>query len=596
MSQEIYNEGRVIGISAWEYFAKTAESRGVDPQDIPDENKWLASMIGIGASMILKVPQGTQAGIRDYELPAGSTLSAAGVIFANPFLGNCEFDSDSGWAKKVTSYSPLIKNTSGSGNNPPMQDGTVPSGIYDPEDYAAMLSEFIKITDGIVYIKNATWRQTSSGVPYKDIDPNYNASSTVIRLYIHSELKTDVFILFTGFTNKVLLQTYAGYATGNGGGSADTDNNDWVDGGMLGPEIIPWSSKIVFSVPSTIYNLVNALTRTIPSDTSYTAKTVGGITFKDIDTTVRANSLIDFNSINLTDYYNVHSYSTSPTLQENVTAAPMGLADSYNTIVAWYPGMTAAKISSATDASKIFPPAIYATQVTATGTQTLVPLDVAAPGTVKGFENSTEAYNYTQQMPNNYAVYHNTTYNTYSFVVPNDSNPDHWAGTAKLEYLTAPKVQLTVGSQVTKLVSLTNSSGTDYGTNGNSGTVSVGPTNDLTWDNLLTALKDNKKLDVLGTKLHNVGTELNTSNTIGITNSVTNIGAATLTLTGSNSVSMTTSVSGGTKMATLANNTSIKSGTNFIEFSNGLRLYISSSNPGTSNVPVGSIGIGWVNS
>lgn len=596
MSQEIYNEGRVVGLSAWEMFKKTAEAQGVNPQDIPDENKWLASMIGIGASMILKIPKDQQAGIWDFPLPAGSKLSAAGVIFANPFLGTCDFDPISNWARKVTSYSPLIKNTSGAGNNPPKSDGTVPSGTYDPADYATMLSEFVKITDGIVYIKDATWEQTSSGVPYKDINPNYNASSTMIRLYISSTLDADVYILFTGFTDRVLLQTFAGFATGNGGGSADIDKNDWANGGMLGPEVIPWSSKIVFSVPSTLYALASALTRTIPSDTAYTAKTVGGITFKDVTTTVKTNSLIDFNSINITDYYNVHSYSTSPTLQENVTSAPMGTADSYNTIVAWYPGMTATKIAAATDASQIFPPAIYAAQVTGEGQQTLVPLDVAAPGTVKGFENSTEAYNYTQQMPNNYAVYHNTTYNTYSFVVPNDSNPNNWAGTAKLEYLTAPKVQLTVGSQQTKLVSLTDSNGTDYGTSGTGGTISVGPTSDLVWDNLLTALQENKKLDILGTKLHNVGTELTTSNTIGITNNVTNVGAATLTLTGANSVSMTTSVSGGTNMATLSNNTSIKSGTNFIEFSNGLRLYISATNPGTTNVPVGSIGIGWVNS
>ena len=49
-----------------------------------------------------------------------------------------------------------------------------------------------------------------------------------------------------------------------------------------------------------------------------------------------------------------------------------------------------------------------------------------------------------------------------------------------------------------------------------------------------------------------------------------------------------------TNLATLGNGQSVKLGTNFIEFSNGLRLYIEGGQgPGTTNVPTGSIGIGW---
>ena len=101
---------------------------------------------------------------------------------------------------------------------------------------------------------------------------------------------------------------------------------------------------------------------------------------------------------------------------------------------------------------------------------------------------------------------------------------------------------------------------------------------------------------MFGTKLRNFATELNTSNTIGITNATTQIGTKSLKLTNSSGdypVTMTTTYNSGANLATLGSGTSIKSGTNFIEFSNGLRLYISASNPGTSNVPIGSIGIGW---
>ena len=45
-------------------------------------------------------------------------------------------------------------------------------------------------------------------------------------------------------------------------------------------------------------------------------------------------------------------------------------------------------------------------------------------------------------------------------------------------------------------------------------------------------------------------------------------------------------------MAKLGDNMSIKSGTNFVEFSNGLRIYISKTAP-TGTIPEGSIGIGW---
>jgi hypothetical protein len=53
-----------------------------------------------------------------------------------------------------------------------------------------------------------------------------------------------------------------------------------------------------------------------------------------------------------------------------------------------------------------------------------------------------------------------------------------------------------------------------------------------------------------------------------------------------------------TNLATFSSGSSLKSGTEFIEFSNGLRLYISNTvgGPDPTNVPEGSIGIGWIDS
>ena len=628
MPQEIYNEGRVVGLSAWEIFEKTALGNGVPIEDIPAEPKWLASMIGSGASVILKIPANTPAGVTDFELPSGSSLSAAGVIVASPFMGDCAWDADTNtWATKVTSYSPLIQNTSS--NNPPSQDGKVPyDNTYSTTEYVSSLSEFLKITDGIVYTKNATWIQTPdaepgvAGTPYKDINPNFNSSTSVVRLYFSTAIKYETKVLLTGFQDKVVLQTLckAAYASGGRsvGGSTDVDLNDWKNGGMLGPEVFPWASKIIFTVPSSAYSLVNSLTRTITSDATYSADSFvigpGSDDSKKIhlnnikEAQIRVNSIIDFNSINLVDYYNIHASEytvASPTLSENVLTVASGSGDSSNQIVAWYPGMTAANVNaesvkSPQTAANFFPPAIYAAQINEAGSQTLIPLDIAAPGTVKGFTDATQAYNYKMLMPNNYAIYYNANNDMYSFVVYNESDSTNWPGTGKIAYISGdyPKAEVTLGNVMAGMITLTDANGDYYGNaqgvlDGSGGTAVVGPENNPTWDTLLKSLKNNNQVDILGTKLHNLGTELKTSNTIGVTNNVTESGADKFTLTGSTPVSMTSAASSGTNEVVLESGTSIKSGTNFIEFSNGKRLYISNTDPGTTNVPEGSIGIGW---
>lgn len=609
MAQEIYNEGRVVGLSAWEIFVKEALSNGVDPNDIPREPQWLASMIGMGNSMILKIPSNTPAGVHDFELPNESNLSSAGVIIASPFLGECDFSNSSSWAKKVYSYGPLILND----QDQSPEGATVPYGNSYSANVKNIVSEFIKITDGIVFTKNATWIPTASGEPKKDIDPNFNGSTTVVRLYINSDISssTDVLVILTGFTNKRILQGISGHAVEEGGvavgGSTDIVHNNWKDGGMLGPEISPWASKIVFSVPSYAYNLMNSLTRTIPSDDEIdnqyydeTTQTLFNYTLKDFDAAeINSNSFLDFNSIKLTDYYTIHvnDFEKIPTLTENVGDVVLGLGNVNNVITAWYPGLSAEEINSITTSAKavkFFPPAIYGTQVSETGEQTLVPLDTAAPGTVKGFNNTDQAYNYRQLLPDNYAIYYDSTTNMFSFVT-NSSDPSTWAGLARLEFINGdyPKANLTVGTTGAKIITLSDSNGNDYGTTGTAGTTTVGPSDNITWDVLLKSLKENKQIDVLGTKLHNVGNELKATNTIGITNAITEAGANKITVTGNNPVSMTSGVSNTTNELILENGTSIKSGTNFIEFSNGLRLYVSPTEPPTTNVPVGSLGLGW---
>ena len=616
MAQEIYNEGRVLGFSAWEIFVREALDSGMSPDDIPDEQEWLTAMIGSGASMVLNVAAGTSAGVHDYELPSGSKLAASGTIIGSPFIGNCEWDSTSSFAKKVTSYGALINNTASSypssGSVPPVP-GTAIS--YDDAEYRNCVSEFVKITDGIVYLKTATWVDSVTEVPpKKDINPNFGSSKTVVRLYISAEISQDTHIILTGFNNKCILQALSGYATGNGGGSADTTadahgvpKNGWFNGAMLGPGIIPWANKIIFTLPSSAYSLLNSLARTIPLGITSSSVTKGDYQLTNlINGEVKTNSVIDYNSIELTAYYDVHLNDfvdqVAPVIQENVTDVNLGSNDSYNTIVAWYPGMTAAEISAASGNAKFFPPAIYGARVTSAGEQTLVPLDTAAPGTIKGFNDPTQAYNYTQIMPNNYAIYHNPTTNMYSFVINNEPDPTKWLGAAKLQYLTSPMVQLDVAATTAKLISFTDSTGTDLPTTGSKGeiTASDGAPRKLSWDDLKESLATNRAVNVLGTRAYAAATELSTNNRLGVdttNDGIAEIGATKFTVnpgaTGVGVTTITSGVSSPTPIAKLDSGTSFRSGTNFIEFSNGLRLYITTQEPSATDVPVGSIGIGW---
>ena len=685
MPQEIYNEGRVVGLSAWEIFKRDALSSGMPPETIPNESQWLTAMIGAGSSMILKVPANTDKGVIDIELPSDSNLTASGVIIASPFMGTCEWDI-SNWAKKVTSYSSLIENNT---TNAPTDSGTqVPyNSNYSNSEFKDSVAQFLKITDGIVYTKRANWINTSKkqekifigdehtttfsfdndvyvisissvtignqptddyvldntsnpntitftnppdianitvtyktpsdGDPQKDIDPNFNSSVTVIRLYVNDILSNDVSILFTGFINKRIVQSLAGHAVSVDGystmGSTDTDNNDWKNGGMLGPEITPWATKIVFSVPSSAYNLANSLTRVLPSDTevtnpSYSENTLYGYVLNNLNVAddVKANSFIDFNSINLTDYYTAHinSFNKTPTISEQVSGFNPGIGENANNLTAWYPGLSAAEINNISDANKFFPPALYAAQVSDSGQQTLVPLDTAAPGTVKGFGNSTQAANYKAVLPDNYSMYYDSVTQTFSFATPNENDPTKWPGLAKINYIanSAPKAEIIAGQKYAQFIALTDSSGQPYNTAGTSGTVDIGPENPVTWDAMLQALSQSRTAEVVGVRLRAVGTELKANNKIGIdiTNDrIDEIGATGITVAPgtAQAVKMTGALgdSGSTKYISLPNGASIRLGQNFIQFGNtdnALKFYISDTEP-TGNIPEGSIGIGW---
>ena len=99
--QEIFNEGRVVGLSAYEVYVRHhMEEYGDDPDNPPaSEREWLASSISLGTSILLKITpetanysesctvtggdlkEGEYWGI-EITLPTKSRLCAANTIIA----------------------------------------------------------------------------------------------------------------------------------------------------------------------------------------------------------------------------------------------------------------------------------------------------------------------------------------------------------------------------------------------------------------------------------------------------------------------------------------------------------------------------------
>ena len=106
--KHIYNEGRIVGLNQYEAYVRQLLS--TRPEDTPmTEREWLTSSTS-SASMILKVPSGTEAGYADFILPEGSQLCGCSTIYASVFEGEVTLDSSGRWAVSVEDYGQLIDN------------------------------------------------------------------------------------------------------------------------------------------------------------------------------------------------------------------------------------------------------------------------------------------------------------------------------------------------------------------------------------------------------------------------------------------------------------------------------------------------------
>ena len=111
MSRTLYNEGRVVGLSAYEIFVRHV--LGADPTaTVPSEQEWLASMLSKGSSMLLQIGADAIDGSHyiEVELPATSTLWTANTIVGSFFLGEgVAASAATGWCTRVSDYGPQAR-------------------------------------------------------------------------------------------------------------------------------------------------------------------------------------------------------------------------------------------------------------------------------------------------------------------------------------------------------------------------------------------------------------------------------------------------------------------------------------------------------
>lgn len=258
MPKKIYNEGRVVGYSAYEIYVKNSmiDNPG---QPVMSESEWLTAMFLDGTSMLLKIGTDNISGphYRDIQFPTNSNICAATTITAHLFngegyIGDNVDDTDTNWCTKVTSYGSLIKNNEGispigtlgnTGSIPPSDNTAISDTVYMKQ-----VSEYLKIVDGII-IQPGTWTATSSGQPGKDFTPDLSTYPR-LRISFSDKIEKPFYILLTGFVNRTVVSTIS-----NLNGSTNTESPE--DGDYLGPAVYPWVNKVIFSIPNSFLSYSN---------------------------------------------------------------------------------------------------------------------------------------------------------------------------------------------------------------------------------------------------------------------------------------------------------------------------------------------------
>ncbi len=383
--QEIFNEGRVVGLSAYEVYVRHhMEEYGDDPNNPPaSEREWLASSISLGTSILLKITpettnysesctvtggdlkEGEYWGI-EITLPTRSRLCAANTIIGSIFLGaGVVDDSYPPLCKSVSDYGLLSSDTRNSSNYYYGAQTSKPRVYHDAKYYDTQVHEYMKLIDGVV---------VAQCTDYSAYIPKLKDGQPKIRLLFRSKVQTAFFLLLSGFSDESIISGISSVATG----SLKTPRPQAGD--FLGPSVFPWSAKIILTTPTAAISRLyaNKLARFVVQNSGPDYSGVeGGST--DIGHKVKTDALIDFNYAYMEKFYEGSAKLANKLARcrQNVTEyAPIG--DGVSQLAAF-----------SRDKGVYDAPALYGSQVTAKGYSYLYPIDCAAPGTVKIFPELT---------------------------------------------------------------------------------------------------------------------------------------------------------------------------------------------------------------
>lgn len=314
MSQhEIYNQGRVVGYSAYEMYLRHHLASG-SISEPATESEWLASSLCGGSSIVIKLcPEniiekhtkdlntnmpvvfrykrnsvtgevteemyspaddmsdnldGTNYSVHEIEIPSQSNLYAVSTLIGSPFIGTPHFKDNEFIADYIQDYGPLISNTPDS--HPTYKPTTgidnidVPISMYinDESTHIDELNSFNRIVDGVVIVP-AMWERNnvndSSVVPYMKMNALFNENKPKIRVLVKGEIKDSLNILLSGFNIDSIVSGISGRAN-------QLNSESYYNGDFLGPQIVPWAVKIMFykptaSMPNFVINADGSLSR-----------------------------------------------------------------------------------------------------------------------------------------------------------------------------------------------------------------------------------------------------------------------------------------------------------------------------------------------
>lgn len=407
--QEIFNEGRVVGLSAYEVYVRHhMEEYGDDPDNPPaSERAWLASSITMGTSLLIQVsPNGTYTQQRTWnagegeegkywgieiKVPTRSRLCAANQILGNIFLGDAVLDTDNRpFCKSITDYGFLSSDT---------HKENYLNLVMNPDKityYDNQLKEYSKLIDGVVIQPS----QDPNG--WDDYVPNLH-DSPKIRLLFREKVEDTFYLLLTGFSDCSVINGTSIHTHG----SKVTKRPDTGD--FLGPEVFPWSTKILIQVPgaaiSRLFADKFARKLTEVGTSNYSGVKGGQSPYK-----VKGDALVDLNHSHLSNFHDVGTsllHTPTSKLKENVTMYTP-LTEGINQM---------AVVSR--DGGKYDVPALFAKQVTGKGEQYLYPVDTAAPGSVKAYPEAgmaggdSELSEFFKNRPGCYALIMRNDYTMY---------------------------------------------------------------------------------------------------------------------------------------------------------------------------------------